>query len=51
MGDLGENEMHRIRARYLGDAPGQYEIRRAIIRYLLRQMFFDWIYRLRLFRY
>jgi glycosyltransferase involved in cell wall biosynthesis len=51
MGNLGESEMHRIRARHLGDAPGQYEIRRAIIRYLLMQMFFDWAYRLRLCRF
>jgi glycosyltransferase involved in cell wall biosynthesis len=51
MGDLGEREMHRIRARYLVDAPGQYEIRRTIIRYLLWQMFFDRIYRVGLCRY
>ena len=49
--DLGEEEMNRIRAKYLGDVVGQYEIRRAIMGYLLRQMFFDWMYRLRLFRY
>jgi hypothetical protein len=51
MFDIGEDEMNRIRAQYLGDVPGQYEIRRAIIGYLLRQMFCDWMYRLRLFRY
>jgi glycosyltransferase involved in cell wall biosynthesis len=51
MGDIGEDEMRRIRTRYLGDAPGQYEIKRAIMPYLLRQMFFDWMYRLRLYRY
>ena len=51
MGDLGEREMHRIRSRCLVEAPGQYEIRRAIARYLLRQMVFDTIYRLGLCRY
>jgi glycosyltransferase involved in cell wall biosynthesis len=49
--DVGASEMRRIRTQYLGDAPGQYEIRRAISGYLLRQMFFDWMYRLRLARY
>jgi glycosyltransferase involved in cell wall biosynthesis len=49
--DVGEEEMNRIRAKYLGDVAGQYEVRRAILGYLLRQMFFDWMYRLRLFRY
>ena len=51
MGDVGEREVHRIRARHLGDTPGQYEIRRAIGSYLSRQMFFDRMYRLRLCRY
>ena len=49
--DLGEEEMNRIRAKYLGDIAGQYEVRRAIMGYLLRQMFYDWMYRLRLFHY
>jgi len=43
--------MHRIRSRCLVEAPGQYEIRRAIARYLLRQMLFDYTYRLGLCRY
>jgi glycosyltransferase involved in cell wall biosynthesis len=47
----GASEMRRIRVQHLGDAPGHYEIRRAISGYLLRQMFFDWMYRLRLARY
>jgi len=51
MEDVGVEEMRRIRAQYLGDPPGQYEIRRAISGYLLRQLFFDWMYRLRLIKY
>ncbi len=49
--EVGADEMRRLRARHLGDAPGQYEIRRAITGYLLRQMLFDWAYRLGLARY
>jgi glycosyltransferase involved in cell wall biosynthesis len=49
--DVGADEMERIRAAYLGSAPGSYEIRRAISGYLFRQVVFDWMYRLRLFRY
>jgi Glycosyl transferase family 2 len=49
--DVGEDEMTRIRAQYLGDVPGQYEIRWAIVGYLWRQMVCDWMYRLGLFRY
>jgi hypothetical protein len=51
MQDVGASEMRRIRTQYLGDVPGQYEIRRAIAGYLLRQMLFDWMYRLRLAGY
>ena len=51
MDDVGTDEMRRIRARYLGDVPGHYEIRHAISGYLLRQVVFDWIYRLRLAKY
>ena len=47
----GADEMRRIRVAHLGDAPGKYEIRRAISGYLLRQMVFDWMYRLKLVRY
>jgi glycosyltransferase involved in cell wall biosynthesis len=49
--DVGTKEMRRIRAQYIGDLPGQYEIRRAITGYLLQQLFFDWLYRLRLVKY
>jgi glycosyltransferase involved in cell wall biosynthesis len=48
---IGQKEMRRIRAEYLDAIPGTYEIRRAIKGYLLRQLFFDLMYRLRLFRY
>ncbi len=51
MMDLGEQEMRQLRSRYLGTAPGQYEIRRALVPYLVRQLFCDWMYRLGLFRY
>ena len=51
MEDVGTEEMRRIRALHLGDLPGQYEIRRAISGYLLRQLYFDWLYRLRLVKY
>jgi hypothetical protein len=47
----GQQEMRRIRAEYLEAAPGTYEIRQAMRGYLLRQVFFDLMYRLRLFRY
>jgi glycosyltransferase involved in cell wall biosynthesis len=49
--DLGADEMRRIRTTYIGDPPGNYEIRRAISGYLLRQVFFEWMYRLNLVRY
>jgi glycosyltransferase involved in cell wall biosynthesis len=51
IGDVGADEMERIRAVYLDDAPGTHEIRRAISGYLLRQVFFEWMYRLKLVRY
>lgn len=51
IGDLGEREMQRIRARQLVEPPGQYEIRRALAGYLLRQMFFERMYWLGLCRY
>jgi glycosyltransferase involved in cell wall biosynthesis len=49
--DVGTHEVHRIRTRWLGEAPGHHEIRRAISGYLLRQVVVDWLYRLRLARY
>jgi glycosyltransferase involved in cell wall biosynthesis len=49
--ETGEQEMSRIRAQNLGEVPGQYEIKRAIGGYLVRQMICDWMYRLHLFRY
>jgi hypothetical protein len=49
--DVGEREMQRIRARQFVEPPGQYEIRRAITGYLLRQMFFERMYWLGLCRY
>jgi hypothetical protein len=48
---IGQREMRRIRSEYLGALPGTYEIKRAIKGYLLRQLFFDLMYRLQLFRY
>lgn len=51
MEDVGAEEMRRIRAAYCDEAPGNYEIRRAIWRYLLRQVLFEWMYRLSLVRY
>jgi hypothetical protein len=36
---------------YLGELPGKYEIRRAIARYMLWQMLFNWMYKLGLARY
>jgi glycosyltransferase involved in cell wall biosynthesis len=51
MRSIGQEEMRKIRSEYLGAIPGTYEIRRAIKGYLLRQLYFDLMYRLRLFRY
>jgi glycosyltransferase involved in cell wall biosynthesis len=49
--EIGIAEMRRLRTRELGEMPGTYEIRRAISGYVLRQMAFDWLYRLGLLRY
>lgn len=49
--DVGRREMTAIRLKYLGHAPSQGEIARAIWGYLLRQMIFHWFYRMRLLRY
>jgi glycosyltransferase involved in cell wall biosynthesis len=51
IGDVGEREMQRIRARHFVEPPGQYEIRRALLGYLLRQMFFERMYWLGVCRY
>jgi glycosyltransferase involved in cell wall biosynthesis len=48
---LGIDEMRRLRVQYLGELPGKYEIRRAIARYMLWQMLFNWMYKLGLARY
>jgi hypothetical protein len=48
---IGQKEMRRIRSEYFGALPGTYEIKHAIKGYLFRQLFFDLMYRLRLFRY
>jgi glycosyltransferase involved in cell wall biosynthesis len=48
---VGQLEMRRIRTEYLPEIPGAHEIRQAIRGYLLRQIFFDLMYRMRLFRY
>ncbi|MBX9646086.1 MAG: glycosyltransferase [Xanthobacteraceae bacterium] len=47
---IGRLEMDRIRKRYLGSAPSQLEIYRAISPYLARQFIFHWGYLLRLWR-
>ena len=49
--DVGADEMRRIRAAHLDDAPGNYEIRRGISGYLLRQLLFERMYRLKLVKY
>jgi glycosyltransferase involved in cell wall biosynthesis len=51
LADIGAAEMRRLRVRYLGEAPGAYEIRQAIQGYLRRQMRYDWMYRLRVLQY
>src|SRR5260370_20489818 len=43
--DVGVAEMRQLRVRHLGEAPGVYEIRRAITGDILRQLEFDWMYR------
>ncbi|HWE72433.1 MAG TPA: glycosyltransferase family 2 protein [Stellaceae bacterium] len=49
--EVGAAEMKRLRVRYLSEAPGMYELRRAISGYLRRQMGYHWMYRLGLLRY
>jgi glycosyltransferase involved in cell wall biosynthesis len=49
--EIGAAEMRRLRTRELGELPGVYEIRQAISGYILRQVAFDWMYRLGLLRH
>jgi glycosyltransferase involved in cell wall biosynthesis len=48
--DVGRKEMTALRLKYLGHAPTQREIFRAISPYLARQFIFHWSYRLGLLR-
>jgi hypothetical protein len=48
--DVGRKEMRALRLKYLGHAPTQMEILRAISPYLARQFIFHWSYRLGLLR-
>jgi glycosyltransferase involved in cell wall biosynthesis len=48
--DIGRKEMRALRLKYLGYAPSQSEIFRAISPYLLRQFLFHWSYRLGLLK-
>ncbi len=49
--ELGQKEMQVLRLRYLGFAPTQVEIRRAITPYMARQLALHWGYKLGLVRY
>jgi glycosyltransferase involved in cell wall biosynthesis len=44
--ELGRDEMQKLRLRSLGYVPGQHQIFRAMIPYLLRQFLLHWVYRL-----
>lgn len=48
---IGDKEMDILRGRYLQEIPSAYEIRQGIKWYLVRQKFYEGMYRLRLFRY
>jgi len=48
--DVGRKEMRVLRLRYLGHAPSQSEIARAVSPYLARQFLFHWSYRLGLLK-
>jgi len=48
--DVGRKEMRALRLRYLGHAPSQSEIARAISPYLARQFILHWSYRLGLLK-
>jgi predicted NodU family carbamoyl transferase len=45
--ESGRQEMERIRERSLGRVPGQKEIRKAVIPYLLRHVLVDLVYRIK----
>jgi glycosyltransferase involved in cell wall biosynthesis len=49
--DVGVKEMQVLRLRYLGYAPTQTEIRRAVAPYVARQFFFHWAYKAGLLKY
>jgi glycosyltransferase involved in cell wall biosynthesis len=49
--DRGREEMQRLRQRYLGHVPSQFEIMRHMLPYLGRQLACQWMYRLGLLRY
>ncbi len=49
--DQGHEEMQRLRRRYLGYEPAQFEIARNVSAYLLRQLAVHWMYRFRILRY
>ena len=48
--EVGRQEMRRLRLKYLGHAPSQPEIFRAMLPYLARQFVFHWSYRLGLLK-
>ena len=48
---IGEKEMSQLRAEYLGEAPGVFEIDQALRGYLLQQALFDGLYRAGMLRY
>jgi glycosyltransferase involved in cell wall biosynthesis len=49
--DVGTKEVTRLRARSLGRVPSRRQVKGALAGYLLRQMLFDWSYRLGLLAY
>ncbi len=49
--DVGRREMRALRLKYLGHAPTQMEIVRAIAPYLMRQFIFHWSHRLGLLKH
>ena len=48
--EVGRREMRTLREKYLGHAPSQSEIFRAMLPYLARQLIFHWSYRLGLLK-
>ncbi len=48
--EVGRQEMRTLRVKYLGHAPSQPEIFRAMLPYLARQFMFHWSYRLGLLK-